>query len=65
MVYDAVVACGGSISAEHRIGALKREQLATHKPAVALQMMQAIEQKPTEPAGVLNPGRVFGGPATP
>ena len=64
LVYDAVAACGGSISAEHGIGALKREQLAARKPAVALQMMQAIKLA-LDPAGVLNPGRVLRLPATP
>ena len=63
-VYDAVSACGGSISAEHGIGVLKREHLAARKPAVALQMMQAIKQA-LDPAGVLNPGRVLQPPARP
>ena len=36
IVYDAVVALGGSISAEHGIGALKRDELAARKSPVAL-----------------------------
>lgn len=58
IVYDAVVALGGSISAEHGIGALKREELAQRKSPVALAMMRAIKQA-LDPGGLLNPGRVL------
>ena len=58
IVYDAVVAHGGSISAEHGIGALKREELAQRKPAVALALMRAIKTA-LDPAGVMNPGRLL------
>ena len=43
IVYDAVAARGGSISAEHGIGALKRDELAARKSPVALDMMRAIK----------------------
>ena len=58
LVYDAVVARGGSISAEHGIGVLKLGELAARKSPVALAMMQAIKRG-LDPAGVLNPGRVL------
>jgi len=58
VVYDAVVAHGGSISAEHGIGALKRDELARRKPPVALSMMRAIKQA-LDPQGLLNPGRLL------
>jgi FAD/FMN-containing dehydrogenase len=57
IVYDAVMARGGSISAEHGIGVLKRDELVQRKPAVALDMMRAIKQA-LDPLGTLNPGRV-------
>ena len=57
-VYDAVVALGGSISAEHGIGALKRDELAARKSPVALGLMRAVKQA-LDPKGVLNPRRVL------
>jgi FAD/FMN-containing dehydrogenase len=64
LVYDAVVARGGSISAEHGVGALKVEQLEARKSPVALDMMRAIKLA-LDPTGVLNPGRVLRPPARP
>ena len=58
IVYDAVVAHGGSISAEHGIGALKREELAQRKPAIALALMRSIKTA-LDPAGLLNPGKLL------
>jgi FAD/FMN-containing dehydrogenase len=57
IVFDAVQRFGGSFSAEHGIGALKRDELAHRKSPVALQMMRAIKQA-LDPLGILNPGRV-------
>jgi FAD/FMN-containing dehydrogenase len=58
IVYDAVVAHEGSISAEHGIGHIKREELARVKSPVALALMRAIKQA-LDPAGILNPGRLL------
>jgi FAD/FMN-containing dehydrogenase len=58
IVYDAVQACGGSISAEHGIGQLKRAELHARKSPVALEMMQAIKRA-LDPQGLMNPGRVL------
>ena len=58
IVYDAVQARGGSFSAEHGIGALKRDELAERKPAVALKLMRAVKQA-LDPHGRLNPGRML------
>ena len=58
MVYDAVGRFGGSISAEHGIGALKRDELAARKPPVALALMRAIKAA-LDPDGRMNPGRLL------
>jgi FAD/FMN-containing dehydrogenase len=58
LVYDAVQARGGSISAEHGIGQLKRDDLRLRKSPVALELMQSIKRA-LDPAGLLNPGRVL------
>jgi FAD/FMN-containing dehydrogenase len=58
LVYDAVGRFAGSISAEHGVGALKRDELAQRKSPVALGMMRAIKQA-LDPNGMLNPGRVL------
>jgi FAD/FMN-containing dehydrogenase len=58
LVYDAVMAHGGSISAEHGVGALKRDELSQRKSPVALQMMRAIKSA-LDPHGVMNPGRML------
>jgi FAD/FMN-containing dehydrogenase len=58
IVYDAVVAHGGSISAEHGVGELKREMLPRYKDATALALMRAVKAA-LDPRGLLNPGRVL------
>jgi FAD/FMN-containing dehydrogenase len=57
LVYDQVQRFGGSISAEHGIGALKADKLPNYKSAVALGLMQALKRA-LDPKGILNPGRV-------
>jgi FAD/FMN-containing dehydrogenase len=58
IVYGAVAAHGGSISAEHGIGALKRDELPHYKDATALALMRAVKQA-LDPQGLLNPERVL------
>jgi FAD/FMN-containing dehydrogenase len=58
VVFDAVARHGGSFSAEHGIGALKREELAQRKSPVALALMRRIKAA-LDPQNLLNPGRVI------
>ena len=57
-VHAAVLAFGGSISAEHGIGVMKREALAAVKSPLELQLMRAIKTA-FDPKGILNPGKVL------
>jgi FAD/FMN-containing dehydrogenase len=58
IVFDAVAEFGGSFSAEHGIGSLKRDELALRKSPVALGLMRAIKAA-LDPLGLMNPGRVI------
>jgi FAD/FMN-containing dehydrogenase len=58
IVYDNVDAFAGSISAEHGIGALKRDELPRYKSAVELNMMRAIKTA-LDPLGIMNPGKIL------
>ncbi len=58
LVFDAVQRHGGSISAEHGIGGLKRDTLPHYKDPTALQLMRAIKAA-LDPQGIMNPGRVL------
>jgi FAD/FMN-containing dehydrogenase len=57
-VFDLVAALGGTISAEHGIGRLKRAELAARKSAVELALMRQIKET-LDPKGILNPGAVL------
>lgn len=58
VVDDVVLKHGGSISAEHGIGKLKREELARVKDPVALELMRGLKRM-LDPNGILNPGKVL------
>ena len=57
-VYEAVAALGGSISAEHGLGQLKREEITRHKDPLELELMRAVK-KALDPRGLMNPGKVL------
>ncbi|MCE4555965.1 FAD-binding oxidoreductase [Roseateles cellulosilyticus] len=57
-VYDAVQRLGGSISAEHGIGRLKRDELVRRKDPVGLTLMRSIKRA-LDPLDLLNPGRLL------
>ena len=56
-VYDAVTGAGGSISAEHGIGVLKRDAAAACKSEVENELMRAVKRA-LDPRGLMNPGKV-------
>ena len=56
-VHDFVTQWGGSISAEHGIGQLKRDELGRLGDPVQLAMMRSVKQA-LDPQGLLNPGKL-------
>ena len=57
-VHDVVAALGGSISAEHGIGQLKREELLRFKSPLEIALMRRIKAA-LDPNGILNPGKLL------
>jgi D-lactate dehydrogenase (cytochrome) len=57
-VFSVVLKMGGSISAEHGIGVLKRDELPEVKDKVAMQLMRGIKTL-LDPLGIMNPGKVL------
>jgi len=58
LVYDLVYAHGGTLSAEHGIGQLKRDWLRRYLPPANLAAMRAVKQA-LDPLGLMNPGKVL------
>ena len=58
IVYALLDELHGSISAEHGLGQMKRDEITRHKSAVELDMMRAIK-KALDPQGIMNPGKVL------
>jgi FAD/FMN-containing dehydrogenase len=57
MVDDLVTAAGGSISAEHGIGQLKRDEFARLAPPGRIHALRAIKHA-LDPLGIMNPGKL-------
>ncbi len=57
-VHAIVRDLGGSISAEHGIGQLKRDELLATAPPVGIELMRRIKAA-FDPAGIMNPGKVL------
>ncbi len=58
LVHDVVIAHEGSISAEHGIGKLKRDELAERKSDVEMDLMRRIKAS-LDPHGIMNPGKLL------
>jgi FAD/FMN-containing dehydrogenase len=58
ITHDLVARYGGSISAEHGLGVLRRDEAARYKSPVELAMMRAIKQA-LDPQGLMNPGKLL------
>ncbi len=58
LVHDSVARFGGSISAEHGLGQLKREEIRRYKSSLELELMRKIKRT-VDPHGIMNPGKVL------
>ncbi|MGV1790699.1 FAD-binding oxidoreductase [Rhizobium sp. A37_96] len=58
IVHGLVLQHGGSISAEHGIGQLKRDELASIRSDIEMDLMRRIKTA-FDPAGIMNPGKVL------
>jgi D-lactate dehydrogenase (cytochrome) len=58
VVFAVVKRLGGSISAEHGVGVMKRDILPQYKDPVALDLMRALKRT-LDPDNILNPGKVL------
>ena len=58
VVFEIVLKMGGSISAEHGIGVLKRDELPDVKDKVAIELMRQLKAM-LDPLGIMNPGKVL------
>ncbi|MBR0848960.1 FAD-binding oxidoreductase [Bradyrhizobium diazoefficiens] len=58
LVFEIVLRMGGSISAEHGIGVLKRDELPDVKDKTAIELMRQLKAM-LDPLGIMNPGKVL------
>ncbi|WP_019141421.1 FAD-binding oxidoreductase [Noviherbaspirillum massiliense] len=58
VVHDSVDRFGGSISAEHGLGALKRDEVRRYKSETEMALMWTLKQA-IDPLGIMNPGKVI------
>ncbi len=58
LVYGVVRELGGSISAEHGLGQLKRDLIHEHKSPLEMELMRTIKNT-LDPQGLMNPGKVI------
>ncbi|MCH8184179.1 MAG: FAD-binding oxidoreductase [Proteobacteria bacterium] len=57
-VYEIAADLGGSISAEHGLGQLKREAVRRYKTDIEMELMQRVKDA-LDPQGIMNPGKVL------
>ncbi len=58
VVHDLVHQLGGSISAEHGLGQLKREEVLRYKSGTEMDLMRMVKQA-LDPRGLMNPGKLI------
>jgi hypothetical protein len=62
-IVDAAIELGGTVTGEHGVGLLKRRGLHAELGPVVIGMHRAVKDA-LDPAGIFNPGKVFGDPGS-
>jgi D-lactate dehydrogenase (cytochrome) len=57
IVHDITAELGGSISAEHGLGRLKRKEITRYKSALEIELMRTVKAA-LDPQGIMNPGKL-------
>ena len=57
-VFEIVQRYGGSVSAEHGVGLLKKDYLHYSRSPLEIEIMKQIK-KVFDPQGIMNPGKIF------
>ena len=57
IVHAVVRDLSGSISAEHGVGTMKRDEITHYKPAVEIELMRRVKHA-FDPANIMNPGKL-------
>jgi FAD/FMN-containing dehydrogenase len=57
-IHDLVTQFNGSISAEHGVGTLRRDELKRYKSSVEMELMNAIKRA-IDPNQIMNPGKLL------
>jgi len=57
-VHDRVVHFHGSISAEHGVGQLRRDEILRYKPPIEINLMRKVKAA-LDPLGIMNPGKLI------
>jgi len=58
IVHDRVVHFHGSISAEHGVGQLRRDEILRYKPPIEMELMRKVKAA-LDPLGIMNPGKLI------
>ena len=58
IVHDIVDGMGGSISAEHGVGIMKRDEIAARKQPIEIELMRAVKRA-IDPENRMNPGKII------